>query len=85
MEHIVLTSDQKIFLDDFLSKYKDQMIKAGLSIIPTPIKNDLWVLPTSVLEDERCLEAKKELIQGGNLEKMTIREVLHEESLVYNF
>jgi len=76
---IVLTLNQKSFLDSFLNDYREQMALDGLSIEPVEIKNSLWILPESVLEDPRCAKAYKALVDGGHLANMVTREVSEDE------
>lgn len=76
---IVLTEAHKDFLLDFKSKYIDLLKSRNVDIVPIPIKNNLWILPEELFNDRNYIELKNELIKGGHLQKVTIREVLPEE------
>ena len=81
---IVLDAYQKDFITTFLADYRDELLKEGLEIQPIEIKNNLWILPESVLSDPRTQGAKKALADSGHLANMVVREVDPSELIVYD-
>lgn len=80
---IVLTTEEKDWLLNFLETggFTEQMLSEGLAIVPVEFKNG-WMLPMEVLDDPRCAAAKQALIDSGELNNMTVREILPEELIV---
>lgn len=79
---IVLTIDEKDWLLNFLEEFKAGMLADGLAVIPIEFTGG-WMLPEAVLDDPRCAKAKQKLIDIGEYQNMTIRDVLPEELFVY--
>lgn len=64
-------NEKKLFSEFLLSRRAD--------VIPVLIKNGNYVLQQEILNDENFKELHEYLIEGGHLEKVTIREIDKDE------
>ena len=79
---IVLNSNQKISLCNILNTHKESLIASGVWVEPLEIKNNLWILPEAVLNDERLSEIKA--LVEGKLSEVIFREITEDEIITIN-
>lgn len=78
---IVLTTSQKESLCNILNQHKDSLISNGIWVNPVEIKNNLWILPESVLNDDR-LYGIKSLVEH-KLNSIVYREIEDNEFIKF--
>jgi len=79
---IILTDQQKEFLENFLIPFRELMNQRGADVVPIPLKNG-YMLPEDLLSAKEFTEIKEALLNGGHLNNITIREVTQEELIEY--
>lgn len=82
MRYIVLTTEQKDYVIDYKNQWKDLLESRFIDYEPIEIKNNLWILPESLLTSIDFRELKEDLEAHGKLEGLEIREVLEDELIV---
>jgi hypothetical protein len=78
---IVLTQQQRDFLMDFKKPFQSILDDRHIDFLPIPIKNNLYILPENLLNDEGFKEVKDAL--GDHLKNMVTRDVLADEFINY--
>jgi hypothetical protein len=79
---LVFTRQQRDFFLEFKKGFQSILYSREVDLVPIEIKNDLWILGEEVLGDKRYSELKQELIDGGHLQKVEIREVTSDEFII---
>lgn len=79
MDYIVLDIDKRDRLLALKEEFKSDMANHASDVHPIPIKNDLFILPVSVLTDPAFQGIKQRIIDNGNVGLIVIREVSQNE------
>lgn len=76
---IVLTNTQKENFMLALAAHRPSMIAEGLDIQPIEIKNNLWILPEEILNDER-FDASPLEAAGYTVREVSQDELINNEN-----
>lgn len=76
---IVLTEIQKNNFCAILNEHKDLLIESGVWVEPVEIKNNLWILPETLLNESR-LNGIKSLVEN-KFSEIVFREINEDELL----
>lgn len=81
MEFIVLSSEQKTGLEELRDDFTGEFVHCS-DFVPIEIKNNLWILPLSVLSDPD-LQEFNDYVMTNKTSEMVIREVLEDEFIIH--
>lgn len=82
--YIVLSQDQKDFLDTFKLNFTNCLQANRIDFNPIPIKDSLYILPISLLQEENFSCIYNALRDRGSLDRMIIRRVEEDEFIKYD-
>ena len=83
MKHFIFNTQQKDWFLNFKQSYQYILDSRNVDVIPIQKGIDVWVLPYECFDDTNFIELKNDLILGGYLNNIEVRD-LNTEEIAWN-
>lgn len=83
MKHFIFNTQQKDWFLNFKQSYQYILDSRNVDVIPIQKGIDVWVLPHECFDDINFIELKNDLILGGYLNNIEVRD-LNTEEIAWN-